>query len=228
MSGVPAVASSGTGVGERYSSRQISLYKFLRLAGDLLMPSLYTPYIQMLASLSKNNQASLHCFNLLKLNGLGSGGNAISWDHFFSSLHQYFVNLRQEVQVATSDTIYRLRSMTKGISPAEISGLAAVLRLVTVVSDYSEPARLAFAQVSSFFLTGFVKRGDRAPPVFGKYVSVFSTNAQFRFAIVVLDSVLRDQALLTVSVLIMYFREYRMCRGPLEGRYVSSKILLWA
>ena len=147
MSGVPAVASSGTGVGERYSSRQISLYKFLRLAGDLLMPSLYTPYIQMLASLSKNNQASLHCFNLLKLNGMGSGGNAISWDHFFSSLHQYFVNLRQEVQVATSDTIYRLRSMTKGISPAEISGLAAVLRLVTVVSDYSEPARLAFAQV---------------------------------------------------------------------------------
>ena len=160
MSGVPAVASSGTGVGERYSSRQISLYKFLRLAGDLLMPSLYTPYIQMLASLSKNNQASLHCFNLLKLNGMGSGGNAISWDHFFSSLHQYFVNLRQEVQVATSDTIYRLRSMTKGISPAEISGLAAVLRLVTVVSDYSEPARLAFAQVSPFFSHGVRKAGS--------------------------------------------------------------------
>ena len=162
----------------------------------------------------------MHCFNLLKLNGMGSGGNAISWDHFFSSLHQYFVNLRQEVQVATSDTIYRLRSMTKGISPAEISGLAAVLRLVTVVSDYSEPARLAFAQVSSFFLTGFVKR---APPVFGKYVSVFSTNVQFRFAIVVLDSVLRDQALLTVSVPFLYFRKYQMCRGPLEGRWVSSK-----
>ena len=71
----------------------------------------------------------------------------MSWDHFFASLHQYFANLKQETQVATSDTIYRLRSMTKGISPEEIGGLAAVLKLVTVVSDYSEPARLAFAQV---------------------------------------------------------------------------------
>ena len=43
-------------VGDRYSSRQVSLYKFLRLAGDLLMPSLYTPYILMLASLSRNSQ----------------------------------------------------------------------------------------------------------------------------------------------------------------------------
>jgi len=148
-------ATSGGGGMERYPTRKISLYKFLRLAGDLLMPSLYTPYLEMLASLSRHSQASLHCFNLLKLNGMGQGqggvanggvGNSISWDHFFSSLHQYFVNLRQENQLATSDTIYRLRPMTKGISPAEIQGLAAVLKLITVVSDHSEPARLAFAQ----------------------------------------------------------------------------------
>ena len=78
----------------------------------------------------------------------------MSWDHFFVSLNQYFVNLKQEtVQVATSDTIYRLRSMTKGISPEEIEGLAAVLKLVTVVSDHSEPARLAFAQVKLMLTT---------------------------------------------------------------------------
>lgn len=36
------------------------------------MPSLYTPYVEMLVSLSGHPQAALHCFNLLKLNGLGS------------------------------------------------------------------------------------------------------------------------------------------------------------
>ena len=143
------IETSASGI-ERYPSRQISLYKFLRLAGDLLMPSLYTPYVEMLASLSRHPQASLHCFNLLKLNGLGNnqggGTSSISWDHFFNSLNQYFVNLRQETQIASTDTIYRLRTMNKGISPSEIQGLAAVLKLITVVSTYSEPARLAFAQ----------------------------------------------------------------------------------
>ena len=33
---------------ERLPQRQVSLYKFVRLAGDLLMPSLYTPYVKLL------------------------------------------------------------------------------------------------------------------------------------------------------------------------------------
>ena len=48
----------------------------MRLAGDLLMPSLYVPYVNMLVSLSNHPQAALHCFNLLKLNGIASGGHA--------------------------------------------------------------------------------------------------------------------------------------------------------
>ena len=99
-------------------------------------------------------------FNLLKMNGIGSGGlsvnggaNTISWDHFFTSLQQYFNNLRQESydqHHPYQDTIYRTapiaRQMTKGISPGEIQGLAAVLRLISTVSENSDAARAVIVQ----------------------------------------------------------------------------------
>ncbi len=143
---------------ERCPQRQVSLYKFVRLAGDLLMPSLYVPYLDLLVSLSDHPQAALHCFNLLKLNGLAGGqqgANTISWDHFFGSLQQYFANLRQELpqqkMLPMSDTIYHLgRPLTRGISPGEIQGLVSVLRLIQSVADNCEAARVAIAENSSW------------------------------------------------------------------------------
>ncbi len=133
---------------ERLPQRQVSLNKFLRLAGDLLMPSLYSPYVHLLVSLSSHSDAALHCYNLLKMNGgQTGGGSTVSWDHFFASLHQYFANLRQEAQMpmpSMMDSIYR-RPMTKGISPTEVQGLGAVLRLITSVANFSEVARIAIA-----------------------------------------------------------------------------------
>ena len=133
------------------------------MAGDLLVPALYTPYVEMLTSISNHPDAALHCFNLLKMNGIGSGGfgvnggaNTISWDHFFNSLQQYFNNLRQDnfdQHHPYQDTIYRsalARQMTKGISPSEIQGLAAVLRLIATVSENSDPARAAIVQSSEW------------------------------------------------------------------------------
>ena len=153
----------GSGNIERYPSRQISLYKFVRLAGDLLVPALYTPYVEMITSIANHPDAALHCFNLLKMNGMGSGGlgvnggaNTISWDHFFTSLQQYFNNLRQDTfdqHHPYQDTIYRTtpaRQMTKGISPSEIQGLAAVLRLIGTVCKNSDAARAAIVQNSEW------------------------------------------------------------------------------
>jgi hypothetical protein len=77
--------TSGESANERFPARQLALSKFVRLTGDLLMPSLYRPYIEMLVSLSGHPQAALHCFNLLKAN---VGSSTVSWDHFFCSLHQ--------------------------------------------------------------------------------------------------------------------------------------------
>ena len=55
---------------------QISLYKFVRLAGDLLPPPLYIPYIRMLAGLATGPNAAHHTYSLLKSNGQ-SGGEII-------------------------------------------------------------------------------------------------------------------------------------------------------
>jgi hypothetical protein len=67
---------------------------------------------------------------------------------FFRSLHQYFTNLRQESQLSSTDTIYRVagRQMTRGISPAEVHGLVSVLRLIASVCSHSEVARVAIAE----------------------------------------------------------------------------------
>jgi nuclear pore complex protein Nup205 len=141
--------TSGDLSNERFPARQVALSKFVRLTGDLLMPSLFKPYVEMLVSLSGHPQAALHCFNLLKSN---VGSSTVSWDHFFNSLHQYFANLRQESQYSTMDTIYRVaaRPMTRGISPAEVYGLVSVLRLITSVSSQSEMARIAIAENPSW------------------------------------------------------------------------------
>lgn len=69
-------------------------------------------------------------------------------ESLFRSLHQYFTNLRQESQISSVDTIYRVagRQMTRGISPAEVHGLVSVLRLIASVCSHSEVARIAIAE----------------------------------------------------------------------------------
>ena len=69
------------------------LNKFVRLAGDILMQSLYVSYLNMLTSLSNNEQASSYCFRLLSRNER-TGNVSLSWDHFFNSLKQYYMSLR--------------------------------------------------------------------------------------------------------------------------------------
>jgi len=125
-------------------TKQVSLYKFVRLAGDLLMPSLFVPYVNMLAGLADSPGAAAHCFNLLKMNGNGSSN--VSLDHFFQSLNQYHQNLKAEQPMGPDHTIYRTKPLSRGISPQEIAGLSAVLDLVCVLCRHSEAARVAVAE----------------------------------------------------------------------------------
>lgn len=71
---------------------KVSLNKFVRLAGDLLPPPLFVPYIEMLSGLANSPQAAHHCFNLLK----STANGPLSWDHFFASIKQYYMDLRQD------------------------------------------------------------------------------------------------------------------------------------
>ena len=85
----------------------------------------------MLAGLSNSFPSSHHCFNLLKANSpsLGGGGPsaAISLDHFYDSLHNYYVSLRQ--------TPGARQPPSSSISPQELDGLTAVLKLIQTIAN---------------------------------------------------------------------------------------------
>lgn len=53
----------------RLPSRQVALFKFVRLAGEILPAGLFVPYMKMIASLASSPQAARHAFNFFKPNG---------------------------------------------------------------------------------------------------------------------------------------------------------------
>ena len=66
-----------------------------------------------------------------------SGGqtSTVSWDHFFSSMNQYYTNMRQD-QPATSDMAHiYMQYNARNINPQEIEGLMVVLKLVQKVAS---------------------------------------------------------------------------------------------
>ncbi|XP_063402892.1 nuclear pore complex protein Nup205-like [Mytilus trossulus] len=130
----------------RSPQKQVSLNKFVRLAGDLLPPSLYVPYINMLTGLASNTQSALHCFELLKANGLASGGpsSSVSWNHIFVSLNQYYSSLRRETP--TSSEVSQRAPHIRGITLKELEGLVSVLRLANVIAEKNENCRIAFCE----------------------------------------------------------------------------------
>lgn len=74
----------------RSSNRSVSLFKFIRLAGELLPPILLIPYLRMLAGLSSCQQSARNAFNLLKQGSNISGSTTLSWEHFFGSISRYY------------------------------------------------------------------------------------------------------------------------------------------
>ncbi|KAL3284709.1 hypothetical protein HHI36_018857 [Cryptolaemus montrouzieri] len=125
--------------------RAVSLFKFVRFAGDMLPSTLFVPYVTFLSSLSTCQQAARNCFNMLKQVGLLLS-STISWDHFFMSFAQYYSNLREET-APIADTIYGQKSLYhKAVSPLEIKGLQSVLLLIRTVAEHDEFSRLALCE----------------------------------------------------------------------------------
>ncbi|CAH0547709.1 unnamed protein product [Brassicogethes aeneus] len=106
----------------RAPPRAVSLFKFVRLAGDMLPMSLFVPYLSMLSGLSSCQQTARHCFNMLKQVG-SQLSQTLSWDHFFLSFAQYYTNLRQEAP-PVADTVYRNRVTAAAFHKDEFSRLA--------------------------------------------------------------------------------------------------------
>lgn len=71
-------------------TRTVSLFKFIRLAGELLPTTLFIPYLKMIAGLSSCEKSARNTFNLLKQSNGLSGSSTLSWEHFFGSLTRYY------------------------------------------------------------------------------------------------------------------------------------------
>lgn len=80
-------------------SRSVALFKFLRLAGELLPTTLFVPYLKMLAGLSSCERSARNTFNLLKQSTCLTGNSTLSWEHFFTSLHRYYRFLYQYLEL---------------------------------------------------------------------------------------------------------------------------------
>ncbi|KAL0280136.1 UNVERIFIED_CONTAM: hypothetical protein PYX00_001520 [Menopon gallinae] len=129
----------------RSQPRQVSLFRFIKMAGETIPSLFFVPYLKMLCSLSSCPQAARHCYNLLRQDGQSLVSATISWDHFFNSINRYFSNLRQE-HPPTNDTVYRHRGFPKGITAQEIQGLHAVLAVIRMVAEKDEFSRMALCE----------------------------------------------------------------------------------
>lgn len=72
------------------TTRSVSLFKFIRLAGELLPTTLFVPYLKMIAGLTSCERSARNTFNLLKQSTGLTGSSALSWEHFFASLSRYY------------------------------------------------------------------------------------------------------------------------------------------
>jgi len=65
----------------------------------------------------------------------------VSWDHFFTSLNQYYIGLRQSVPHGGASFPHHGAAMAgqRTITPQEVDGLKAVLHLIATVVHQVRP-----------------------------------------------------------------------------------------
>ena len=133
-------------------SRQMALYKFVRLPGDFLPPSLFVPYINFLTSLATTPKAAQSIYSFLRVNCQpASQGSNLSWDHFLNALSQYYHSLRIETPTSANATVYRSsrNSGPRAITPQEMNGIICVLNLLAQVASQDEYARVALSDATT-------------------------------------------------------------------------------
>ncbi|XP_018798172.1 PREDICTED: nuclear pore complex protein Nup205 isoform X2 [Bactrocera latifrons] len=126
------------------TTRSVSLFKFIRLAGELLPSTLFVSYLKMIAGLTSCEKSARNTFNLLKQASGLTGSTTLSWEHFFGSLIQYYSNLRQEHGVG-SEISYKTH-LNRSINPQEIEALQSVLEVIRAVATYDELSRIAICE----------------------------------------------------------------------------------
>ncbi|KAM8720864.1 hypothetical protein ACLKA7_006842 [Drosophila subpalustris] len=135
------------------TSRAISLFKFIRLASELLPQTLFKSYLKMIAGLTRTEFAARCAFNLLKNSQNLSASYAVSWDHFFNALNNYFNNMRTDYDTSLynpGDSIYRSRSMPRNMTPRETEHMVAVMGIMQAVADNDEISRIMICEQANW------------------------------------------------------------------------------
>ncbi|XP_020811947.1 nuclear pore complex protein Nup205 [Drosophila serrata] len=127
------------------TSRSVSLFKFISLASELLPQTLFKSYLKMITGLTRTEFSARCAFNMLKHPQVSTATYAVSWDHFFTTLGNYYNLMRNDfnTNISTSgDTIYRSRSVPRSITQRETEHLVAVMGIIQAVAEYDEISRI--------------------------------------------------------------------------------------
>ncbi|CAG9760402.1 unnamed protein product [Ceutorhynchus assimilis] len=126
------------------SNKSVTLFKFIKMAGDNLPSTLFVPFLTMLNGLSSSKETAKFCFDMLKQAGVHFPGT-ISWDHFFQCFSQYYIKLKHD-SPAQMDTVYRIKPIHKSVNPEELEGLLAVLSLLRTIASQDDDLRATFSK----------------------------------------------------------------------------------
>ena len=99
------------------------------MAGDLLPPPLYVPYVDLLAALASSPATAPHCYSLLSAAG---GGSPLGVTQLFSSLHQYYNRLMHEVGQDGNRRAYSKPSVCIGRGEPLVTGTDGRFDKVTI------------------------------------------------------------------------------------------------
>ncbi|XP_017055499.1 nuclear pore complex protein Nup205 [Drosophila ficusphila] len=135
------------------TSRSVSLFKFISLASELLPQTLFKSYVKMIAGLTRTEFSARCAFNMLKLSQVTTGTYAVSWDHFFHTLANYYNLMRNDFNTSISsggEMIYRNRSTPRNITQRESEHLVAVMQLIQAVAEHDEISRIMICEQANW------------------------------------------------------------------------------
>uniref|UniRef100_A0A6P4EG87 Nuclear pore complex protein Nup205 n=1 Tax=Drosophila rhopaloa TaxID=1041015 RepID=A0A6P4EG87_DRORH len=135
------------------TSRSVSLFKFISLASELLPQTLFKSYLKMISGLTRTEFSARCAFNMLKLAQVTSGTYTVCWDHFFTTLANYYNVMRNDFNTNISvagETIYRSRSTPRIITQRESEHLVAVMGIIQAVAEHDEISRIMICEQANW------------------------------------------------------------------------------
>ncbi|VIO94114.1 Uncharacterized protein BM_BM5020 [Brugia malayi] len=135
------------------SSESEELVKFLRNCRQLISPVLQVAFLDMLKNICKCRESACFIFGLLSPCHTKSVQSTLSWDHFWTAMHDY-LGLFKRKKSQTSSIMHATHpgqhDTFQQIPQSELAGLVAWVQLVEIVAKNDQISRRHFADNSSW------------------------------------------------------------------------------